>query len=138
MGTPFHFASKPSPSLQNSRATLHSSATDSNSHSSSGSPNRPPSLTDSPVVTHYKNILRLTWIITPGNEFGFLLLECFIGVEVVRVKRKVLWTSNQGAVEQEPSNENEEELEAILGSDTESGSERGYMTEHVEVTERET
>ena len=31
---------------------LHSSATDSNSPSSSGSPNRPPSLTDSPVVTH--------------------------------------------------------------------------------------
>ena len=145
MGIRFYLASKPSPSLQDSRATLHRSATDSNSPSDPGSPNRPPSLTESPAATRYKN--RLTWIITPGNESGFLPPECFSSVEVVRVKRKVLWTPVQGVVEQEPSDENEEE--ANLDSDTNSAEdatdymavdtrlERGYKTEHVEITERD-
>ena len=80
-------------------------------------------------------------------SFGFLPPECFSGVEVVRVKRKILWTSDQVVVEQEPSDGNEEE--AILDWDTESvedatkymavdtRSERGHTTKHVEVIERD-
>ena len=112
---------------------LHSSATDSNSPSSPGWPFLP-----------RKN--KLTWILTPGNEFGFLPPECFSRVEVVRVKRRVLWTSDEGVVEQEPSAESEEE--ATLDSDMESTEDvmnymavdtrsgRGYEKEHAEVTEK--
>ena len=68
-------------------------------------------------------------------------------MEVVRVKRKVLWTSEKGVMEPEPRDENEEET--ILDLDMESAedatkymavdtrSEREHMTEHVEITERD-
>ena len=145
MGIQFYFASKPSPvSLPtpsrhdsptlSTGAALHSTTTDPNSTS------RPPSLTKSPIAT--KN--RVTWIVTPGNEFGLLPPECFIKVEVVRIKNKVLWTSDEGVVEQEPSDENEEET--ILDSDMESAEDlmnytavvkRGYKTKHVDVTEQD-
>ena len=145
MGIRFYLASKPTPSIRDSRPTLHSSATVSDSPSSPGGQIRPPALTETPIGTHYNN--KLTWIITPGNEFGFLPPECFSKVEVVRIKRKLLWTLDEGVVEQKPSDENEEE--AVLDSDIDSESaedatkymavdtrsERG-MNEHVEVTEK--
>ena len=133
MGIRFFLASRPSPSLRSSRAALHSSAT---------GPDSPSSLAKSLIATKYKN--RLTWITTPGNESGFLPPECFSKVEVVKIKRKVLWTSDEGVVEQKPGDENEEET--ILDSEMESAEDatkymavdsRLDMTEDVEITERE-
>ena len=140
MGIQFYLVSKPSPSIQNSRAALRSFARDSD-FPSGPDQNQPPSPTE-PYVTHHKN--KWTWIITPGNKSGFLPPECFSKVEVVRVERKVLWTSDEEVVEQGPSDENEEE--AILDSDMESAEDAGKytavdttsesgLTEHVKITE---
>jgi len=119
MGIRFYLASKPSPSLNRPRASLHSSTTDSDPPSSPGSQIRPPSPTETPIGTPlYKN--KLTWIITPGNEFGFLPPGCFGKVEQVRVRRKVLFTLKEGVVEQKPSNKEEE---AIQASDMKSAEE---------------
>jgi hypothetical protein len=89
----------------------------------------------------------LIWIITPGNEFGFLPPECFSKVELVKIRRKVLFTLNEGVVKQKPRDEKEEE--AILDSNMElakvatnsnTGSEtrlKRDMNEHVEATEKD-
>ena len=114
MGIRFSLASKPSPSIFRSRPSLHFAATDSDSFSTSGYQFRPPPPTDN--ITNHKH--KMTWIITPGNEFGFLPPECFSKVEVVRVRRKVLFTLEEGFVEKKPRSENEE---AILNPDMVSG-----------------
>lgn len=145
MGIQFYFASKPSPSSlpTPSRHDLPTLSTGAALHPSTTDPNptsRPSSLSKSPIAT--KN--RVTWIVTPGNEFGLLPPECFIKVEVVRIKNKVLWTSDEGVVDQEPSDENEEE--AILDSDMDSAEnlmnytsvvKRGYEAKRVDVTRQD-
>lgn len=140
MGIRFYLASKPTPSSRSSRASLHSSAPDlSDSPSSSGSQIQPPSPTETPIGTHSKN--KLTWIITPGNEFGFLPPECFGKVEVVGIRREVLFTSKEAVVKQKP---NDKEEEMILDSGMESAEDatksmavdtRG-MIDYVDVTEK--
>jgi hypothetical protein len=94
MGIPFSYASKPSFSTHNLRADVTNS-------DSPDSQLRQPPLTKS-IISHFKQ--KLTWIITPGNNFGFLPPECFSKVEFITIKRKVLWTSDEGGavLEQEP------------------------------------
>lgn len=144
MGIRFYLASKPSPSLRSSSASLNSSAPDlSDSPSAPGSQIRPPSPpTETPIgILYYKN--RLTWIITPGNEFGFLPPECFRKVEFVKIRRKVLHTLEEGVVKQKPGDEKQEE-EAIQDLDMESArdatksgtSSEGGMIKHLEITEK--
>lgn len=150
---PSPFSAPPIPSLHNwhtsgraSSLASHSSVTGSNNFSSrtthSDRQIQSPSLTNSPTAAAtYKN--RSTQILTPGNEFGFLPPECFTKVEVVRVKRKVLWSFDEeaGGAEQEQSDKKEEGaiLDLDMNStedvakrttiDTRAG--RGHMTEHV-------
>lgn len=135
MGIRFFLVSKPTAASHSSRPSLHYS-------DSPSSQIRPPLPTETPISTKYKN--KLTWIITPGNEFGFLPPECFSKVEVVRIRRKVLSTLNQMVVKQKPSNEKKEvNLDSNMGSTVvaskyrvvDTRSERG-MNELVEVTEK--
>lgn len=119
----------------------HSSATDHSRTPHSDPQMQPPS----PTTTTYKN--RSTLILTPGNEFGFLPPECFTKVEVVRVKRKVLWTFDEeaeGAVGQEQSDKKKEG--AILDSNmkdvtecttADTSREGEHRSEHEEFPERE-
>ena len=152
MGIQFFVSSRPSPFFAPPMPSLYtptfgreasslapdSSATESNPPSPTTLQDRqfqPPPRTKSPTTTTYKN--RSTQILTPGNEFGFLPLECFTKVEVIRVKRKVLWPFDE---------QDKKEESAILGSDMKSAKHvttvntrprRGYWTENVEVIERD-
>jgi hypothetical protein len=136
---PSPFFAPPIPSLyrpifgrEASSSASDSSATESDSPSQTTHRDRqfqPPPPTKSPTVTTYKN--RSTQIITPGNEFGMLPLECFTKVEVVSVKRKVLWPFDE---------QDKKEESAILGSDMKPAKQvntRGYWTEDVEDIERD-
>lgn len=128
MGIRFFFASKPAPTFYTSRASLRS---DSDPPSGPGFHiGPPPSPIERPPGTPYHRN-KLTSIITPGNEFGFLPLECLGKVELVRIRRKVLFSVDKG-VKQKPI------YKKNLDSDIESAEDATKdMNEHVEVTEKE-
>ena len=90
MGIRFFVGSKPSPSLTKA-ADLYSLDSD------------PPPSSDreipSAISSHHKN--SLIWFVTPGNEAGLLPPECFSNVELVRIKRRILWTPVEGVLERE-------------------------------------
>lgn len=130
LGIRFFFASKPSPTFYTSRASFSPSSRSLEIRS-------PPSPIDEPSGTPYfKN--KLTWIITPGNEFGFLPPECFGKVEVIRIRRNLLLIEE---VKRKPKpmkvvnldSESAKDATKDMAVDTRTET----MNEHVEVTEKE-
>ena len=149
LGIRFFITSRPSPfSAPPTPSSLHPSTAHSNLPSQTTHLDRqvPPPQTKSPSAATYQ--YKYTKILTPGNEFGFLPPECFSKVEVVRVKRKVLWALNEQAVEQKQNDKNKEDaiLDSDMGSVEDVGvgeyiaidtrPKRGYKTNHVEATEK--